>query len=162
MVPTFKLSRKSLHWRLATVYGSLKYDRNGYSVNNAEFTTDICTYVRAIMYGLLIIAVILFCSTLIVIWPVGDAIGWLVASIHARQMLPMSEVMKVLMSFVAASVGGITVLGLSYLFKRYMNNRRLKKLELESMEKPESKPGIIGAVVERFKNKTCVSIGFDK
>lgn len=67
-------SRDSLHFRFATVYGPM-------SDHSSACDTDICTYGRNVMKGMLVVFLITLFSCLFAAG-VGDFLAWLVAGIN--------------------------------------------------------------------------------
>lgn len=134
---TVEYNKKSLHYRLATVYGNLyEYDNE----------TNICTYIRRLAMGFLMCCVIvLFCSAAVTI--MLSPLLWLLVVIQTQTIIEPTDVVKIVLAmyFICGCIG------LLYLCWNLITNRSVTQAVSNS---------IVGHAYDSIHNKICFKVKF--
>lgn len=135
------LNKKSWHYWIATKLGD-HYDGNN--------TSDLCSYIKEIIRGILIAILATAFGTAIGIFllsPVYHFVGVLLGLIH-RKMIGMEEAGVMMWGFIII-VGTIAYLKIKY---------DERKQELKNL--PAKPPGVIKSAYRAWKDKVCLLITF--
>ena len=129
----FTLRKDSWHYMIASFDNQF-----------AEYSTDICQYIRTFFIGLakiLILTTLLLFFTAYFLYGVGNIIGVLFYGyqLHPAAMVPPGVVLA------------LVIVGCTAKLKDYLSNR----------PKIDREPGFVGLAYDKVKNKTCARINFE-
>ena len=143
----FNLSKNSLHYRVAAVYGPhSKYD---------DDDTDLCSYLRAFLKGLFVIVMITGVGGIFIGGLLGSFLAWL-AFITVNGFIGPSEV-----AFAGGLLLGMALLLIATLATVEMGGMRRVKYAVRSAVDfltPERKDTFLQLAYRSFKDKTCVKL----
>jgi len=139
-----KLNRNSWHYWLATKYS------NEIKWKLEDFPTDICTYSKMVLKGLLF-AIFMAVTISFLTLPLIYCGFWLImASITGDFSFPKIIILDLLFRFGIAEYLMIAFLGIIGLYFSYMDKKKFNK----------SEPGFIKQSYLSWKNKYCVKVEF--
>lgn len=148
----FTLNANAWHFRLAN-YGQTRID--DYDV---EYGMDICTYVRAVLRGLLSVLFTVVITVGLTAW-VGYSI-YDIYQIIAGGPKEVSPGTAIFVAVIAAiiiagtmAVLGVTVREATYRYRDYSRDKQTTC--------KENQPGFIKLAYRKFKDKTCFKIKFE-
>lgn len=134
----------SWHYRLATVYGPLE----DYQLHNG---TDICSYVRAVIFGAVCVALWIIAGGLFSLG-FGDLLAWIVAGV-VYGFVQISETGALFVALTGGLIGALVALvGSILICDKYSEMKR----RMSSASTPPS--GFVGTAYVAFKNKYCTRV----
>lgn len=142
-------SLNSWHWRLVSGVGTLRGAE--YVESGETFSTDICTYIRAVIKALIAVAI----TTLLalgIVFITAHGIAYLAAIILNGALVEPNFHAVVFM--VSAVVIG-SILGLTYLHEKYREWKDERDYAKIASPKPDS---FVTAAYRKFKDKTCFRV----
>ena len=146
----FTLSKKSWHWRLATVYGSHdKWDTE----------TDLCAYMRNVIRGVIVISLVIFAGGLCIGIPFGSLLGWM-AFVATNGLIEMDAIA---FAAVVMIVGIVILIGLFLLFNTDAGEEIIDKIKSTvriKIHRPQ-KDSFVVLAYRSFKEKTCVRLSVE-
>lgn len=151
-----KISKDSLHFRLATVYGPLtKWDITREKV-------DFCGYIKAVLKGSLsALAWTVFAAA--AGWALGDALAWLMSGLLHGFVKPniAGMVAMVVIAIVAVLVAWIILDDITDDF--LYSWRQAKRVADKTAPKAQNKssPGFIKLAYRSLKDRYCVRVALD-
>lgn len=135
------------HVQLATTYGTFR-DGDDARRDLLEHGTDICSYTRSIMWGLLYVTLLtaMFCG--VIVAPIGDALGWVVAGVINGFVRPDEPAMivVVMLAVVVLIIALLLLVG--------------GLLKVRSMFPASEQRSLVGQMYDSFKNSYCVRLNF--
>jgi len=137
-------NRNSLHYRLATVYGS--YD------GSWDCDKNFCTYSKSVFRGFLLTLVIVIAGVMLLA-PQINMLIWLAVRLPSQKLIPPDEINSFIIgaTFIAIEiVGGLLVLK----FKLGDSKTYISNII-------PTTPSFIKTWYQSFKDKTCVKIDFN-
>lgn len=140
---TFTLKSDSWHYWIAN-FAERRVTTSG---------SDICSYTRAFIAGMIWFLIVAFLSTTLSIWAlvsIVDIGNWL---IFGGYLPPYSQVFGLVVVAMAGILG--TVAGIMYT-KDQIHERSLRNIEA-NRDKP---PSFVKLAYRKFKDKTCFKINF--
>lgn len=135
------LDSKSWHFRLATVYGTMRA---------AYPDEDLCSYVKSVLKGLLLVLFLVILGGGILGFLMGNTISWIVAS----------SVLGIIIEPNPQAAASIDILGVSlfWYILHTIDNKYPK--DLRWTKKYITAPSFIREAYSSFKEKTCVRLSF--
>lgn len=147
---TLNVSKKSWHYRLATTYGL----ESKFNIINDE--TDICSYSRSVIIGIIIVLVIIGVGT-VCAYPISQALLWLgfcVASLEFIDLLNIG-----LVAIGVLEIVGLLLYAIVYsLFTVIMKVMVKIAKKFPRKEKVETPPGFMVQAYRSFKGKYCIKV----
>lgn len=145
---TITLNTKSLHYRLATVYG-------GMSVHFPART--ICTYAVHTFFGIFRVLLCILAGAFVSVL-LSDFLAWIAAMVMTLSwIVPDADALIIAISIFVIGGVVVTITGVVLIGNwscAYLDNKRKREL----VNEPE--PGLITQAYRSWKDKVCVYIKF--
>lgn len=140
---SFKLSKKSLHYHIATVYGNQrKYDDD----------TDLCSYISNVIGGLCFILFLTMIGGIFIGIILGNVVAWLTFIGMNGFIVPNDAAF-------AGCVVIVFVCGLfAIAFYQVSDFKRRVTKKIDTIITMQRTDSFLALVYRRFKDKTCVRL----
>ena len=156
------IQKKSLHYRLARVYGNLrvhskaKYDNNHNHIGYEEFYDgDICEYCRHIVKGIIKLIFISVVSLVCCI-PMVFSLAWFTACLTTGTWFkPDGEDDAPIVIGLVVWLILIALLCCYICVTLYSKYRKRYPKKIKPVSSTKSEPGFLSVAYEKFKTKTC-------
>ena len=141
-----KFSKDSWHWHIASKYGPIS--------GEYSYEGDICSYTRALMKGMLVLALLSLAGFLLS-YSLLDFIFWAYVSLTISPLLiNPTGILAPAIIFVIG--GSVALLWASDKISRWRRERYIKLLTDEEVE--EKKESLMKHWVRKVKDKTCFRV----
>lgn len=140
-------NRNSWHGQLAYFYGSLE---------SWDSETDICTYIRSCVSGVIKILLFMALGTLTILWPTGDFLAWLVVGIAGTFTAPGVGTTV----FLAVMIGIPTAVCLIWAIEKFQERAyQWRNRKSEASKSEAKKPdGFLANAYDSIKGKYCFKV----
>lgn len=135
-------NRNSWHGQLAYFYGSLE---------SWDSETDICTYIRSCISGVIKILLFGALGTLTILWPIGDFLAWLAAGIASTFTAPGMGTTV----FFAVTIGIPTAVCLMWAIEKFQEWAYQRRNRKSEAKKPD---GFLANAYDSIKGKYCFKV----
>lgn len=142
-------SLNSWHWRLVSGVGTLRGAE--YVEAGETYSTDICTYIRAVIKALIAVAIMTL-LVLGIVFITAHGIAYLAAIILNGTFVEPNFHAIV---FMVSAIVIISVLGLTYAHTKYREWKDERDYNKIVSNKPDS---FVTAAYRKFKDKTCFRV----
>lgn len=144
----FIVTEHSLHWRLASFYGPMHADVV------RHHGTDICTYMRAVLNGLVKVLLITAGCSMGAAFT-ADFLAWLVAGFVTSFVTPGPGAV-VIGGIVAIVCGVMLWLWLKELVEDYLDKRE------QNTDEGGRQPSFVSQAFSSFNNKYCIPVKLEQ